>query len=404
MSVISVEEEMDSSRFYINPYEVKDPPKFLRDSQLKGDLISKVKTTEERLFSRLENVIKRVSPNEDHTVYTGYSGIAYLYLLKHKKTEDDTFLFKAKELIDKALTRVKGDDISFLLGDAGPLAMGAVIYHKLQDSGQLNDLIKRLLELPQKVTSPPFEVLYGYAGYLYALLYLKKEIGPVVPDYAIKQTIQVIINGGRQKAKSLKFPAPLFYEWYDTNYLGAAHGVSGILYMLLCANEYLTDIERDEIIKPTIDWLAENRFTSGNFKSVAGRDSDRLVHWCHGSPGVIYLYLLASKIFENSHYSSIAQQCGDVVWQRGILKKGYSICHGVSGNAYAFMHLYKATDKILYLHRTACFVDWCTNYPQKEGRKPDSLYSLFEGISGVAYFLNDCQDPKNASFPAFALH
>lgn len=39
----------------------------------------------------------------------------------------------------------------------------------------------------------------------------------------------------------------------------------------------------------------------------------------------------------------IALQCGDVIWQRGLCKKGYSLCHGVSGNAYAFIQLYQAT-------------------------------------------------------------
>jgi len=34
-------------------------------------------------------------------------------------------------------------------------------------------------------------------------------------------------------------------------------------------------------------------------------------------------------------------KCGDVVWQRGILKTSYSLCHGVSGNVYALLAVYK---------------------------------------------------------------
>lgn len=62
------------------------------------------------------------------------------------------------------------------------------------------------------------------------------------------------------------------------------------------ANDFLTDSERNNVIRPTIDWLTKNRFTSGNFKSSEGRDRDSLVHWCHGSPGAVYLYLIASKV------------------------------------------------------------------------------------------------------------
>lgn len=44
-----------------------------------------------------------------------------------------------------------------------------------------------------------------------------------------------------------------------------------------------------------------------------------------------------------------AKKLGDIVWERGLLKKGYSICHGVAGNAYTFLALYKATKVCLFL-------------------------------------------------------
>lgn len=39
----------------------------------------------------------------------------------------------------------------------------------------------------------------------------------------------------------------------------------------------------------------------------------------------------------------IALELGDIIWQRGLCIKGFSMCHGVSGNAYAFLQLYQAT-------------------------------------------------------------
>ena len=38
-------------------------------------------------------------------------------------------------------------------------------------------------------------------------------------------------------------------------------------------------------------------------------------------------------------------------WKRGLLRKGYGICHGVSGNAYTFLALFKQTSDPVYLHR-----------------------------------------------------
>ena len=40
-------------------------------------------------------------------------------------------------------------------------------------------------------------------------------------------------------------------------------------------------------IKESIDVLLSLRFPSGNFPSSYGNTSDRLVQWCHGSPGAV---------------------------------------------------------------------------------------------------------------------
>ena len=57
------------------------------------------------------------------------------------------------------------------------------------------------------------------------------------------------------------------------------------------------------------------------------------------------------QVFGKDKYLSAAVKCGDVIWRRGLLKKGYGICHGAAGNAYAFLCLYKQTGDSKYLHR-----------------------------------------------------
>lgn len=46
-------------------------------------------------------------------------------------------------------------------------------------------------------------------------------------------------------------------------------------------------------------------------------------------------------MFEAPAYLEAARQCADVVWKRGILTKGFGLCHGMAGNGYAFLHLYQ---------------------------------------------------------------
>lgn len=60
-------------------------------------------------------------------------------------------------------------------------------------------------------------------------------------------------------AKAGRFKCPLMYQWHDSYYLGAAHGLSGILYLLLQIKEYLTEEDLNRLIKPTLDYLKSQR-------------------------------------------------------------------------------------------------------------------------------------------------
>lgn len=60
-------------------------------------------------------------------------------------------------------------------------------------------------------------------------------------------------------------------------------------------------------------------------------------------------------MFGEQKYLSDALQCAEVIWKWGLLKKGYGLCHGTAGNAYAFLTLYNLTQDMKYLYR-ACKV------------------------------------------------
>lgn len=108
----------------------------------------------------------------------------------------------------------------------------------------------------------PNEYLYGRAGYLFALLYVNKHIpDKPIDDNEIRQIIEAIFMCGQNQARADKFvKTPLMYEWHESYYLGAAHGMSGILYLLLQIKEYLTKSELNDLVKPTIDYLTTLRY------------------------------------------------------------------------------------------------------------------------------------------------
>lgn len=61
------------------------------------------------------------------------------------------------------------------------------------------------------------------------------------------------------------------------------------------------------------------------------------------------------QTFKEDKYLKDAMDCSDVIWQRGLLRKGYGICHGTAGNGYSFLSLYNLTQDRKYLYR-ACKV------------------------------------------------
>lgn len=126
----------------------------------------------------------------------------------------------------------------------------------------------------------------------------------------------------------------------------------------------------------------------------------RLVHWCHGAPGLIYLLGKAYLLFKDDNYLRACRKAADLIWHQGLLRKGAGICHGVAGNGYAFLVLYRLTGDQQYLYRANKFVEFLTADEFRKGAfTPDRPNSLYEGIAGTVCFLIDMLRPEHASFP-----
>lgn len=108
--------------------------------------------------------------------------------------------------------------------------------------------------------------------------------------------IEAILTIGKSEAVRGRFKSPLMYQWHDSYYLGAAHGVAGIMYLLLHLKHLLTEQELQTLVKPTVDYLVTLKFPSGNYPSSLGSDTDGKVQWCHGAPGFVFLFSEAYKV------------------------------------------------------------------------------------------------------------
>ncbi|XP_032831362.2 lanC-like protein 2 isoform X1 [Petromyzon marinus] len=406
-------DEMEE-RYFQNPYaeyNSAQPPVDLFDASGKisaafeGRLTAKIHD----LVAQMEEGLKTADPH-DYSGYTGWTGIGLLYVQLHRVQGEPGQLQRALDHAKRSLRGLSGRRVSFLCGDAGPLALGAVVHHKLGNADDSRECVRQLLELKSSVVAlesdVPDEVLYGRAGFLFALLYVRAELGEeAVPAGVIDEVRLALVESGKALAVTERRAerCPLLYQWHGKQYVGAAHGLAGIYYMLMQPGAGMNKEASAELVKPSVDYVRRKRFRSGNFPSSLSNESDRLVHWCHGAPGVVHALLQAHRAFGDEKYLRDALECGEVVWQRGLLRKGYGLCHGVAGNAYTFLALYRATGEHGHLYRACRFAEWCLDYGKHGCRIPDRPFSLFEGMAGTIHFLVDMLRPDTSRFPAFEL-
>lgn len=274
---------------------------------------------------------------------------------------------------------------------------------QISNEPETSIMIEKIVELVkmQEQSGTPDELLYGRTGGLYAMLLVKQQLPKqtIIKDEHISQQIALILKSGKSMES---FGRPLFYSWHGKEYVGAAHGYAGILYMLLEAHRYLS-AEQLQLVRDSINFIEGISYPSGNYPSSIGSQTDRLVHWCHGAPGVVHLLIKAYQVYRDEAYLRSALACGDVIWARGLIKKGFGLCHGIAGNAYAFLHLYQLTRDSRHLYRAGKFAQFYLENRDKISWRADSPASLFEGYAGLAYFLADLLNPHEAKFPAFQL-
>ncbi|CAI5530388.1 unnamed protein product [Closterium sp. Naga37s-1] len=260
---------------------------------------------------------------------------------------------------------------------------------------------------------------------------------------------------------------PLMFAWHGKRYWGAAHGLAGIAHTLLLGAGHMGQVgqvgrvgevaaaeaeegageEGREAAEEgggeavaVLEWMVGGRLPSGNYPSSdekrlaaagvgAGRaaagGADRLVQWCHGAPGVaMALAHAATSHPSRQHLLAAAVAAGEVAWQRGLLRK-MGLCHGIAGNAYAFLSLHRAASALhatslqetttsalpppsTHLHRAHAFAAFLLAHRQRLAHAAllhcgDRPFSLMEGLGGVACLFLHLVRPEDARFPGFEL-
>lgn len=334
-------------RYFVNPYPDYDGSNVIVDT---------VRTR--RLIEIYVNQMLQNRTFSDGDLYVGSSGIAYMFLKLHQSHAaygiNQTALQNAKMFIDHSKNFLRGkpeDAVSFLCGNAGINAVSAVIHKELGDTHTAQHDLNQFLSgvsVTQKITFNKHgndEILFGRAGYLSGIFWLNQNLPQRISLEIVTRIVDVMIEAGIQFSHRNKLNIPMMWECYGDKYLGAAHGISAILHTML---ETPLSSDKMQLVKASIDVFLQMQTPEGNFPCTledTAKSEHKLIHWCHGASGVIYLFAKAYIVFKEQKYLDSCLKSGDLVWSQGLLRKGPGICHGISGSGYVFLLLYRLTGK-----------------------------------------------------------
>jgi lantibiotic modifying enzyme len=221
------------------------------------------------------------------------------------------------------------------------------------------------------------EWLYGRAGYLYLLRLAKTPFTTTSTSTPEDHETVAMIEATADEVIQAIVQSPRPWQWRNQVYVGAVHGIIGILTQIV-----LTDPSYAPRLEPQLDSLLQNQYESGNWPAILPEGSDRLVHFCHGAPGVVSSLLSIRQYFPNldDRIDEAIVAGRALIREKGLLTKEPCLCHGASGNALAL----EGKD-------FECFLSY-TTFEKIQALEAEDMMepsdhpeSLFGGVAGRAW-------------------
>lgn len=316
-------------------------------------------------------------------LYQGPTSIAYLFYRLSKHYPD--LEFKQQTLLEWAEAYLQLGNVG-KKHDPDPSHCGIAnetLAHVALSSVILDDtsLAKHLCKYEPIIDNPgdngSNEWLYGRAGYLFFLRMCRAHFSTTNPPTAmlLSQTIEKTIKCITE--------VPLPWTWHGKAYLGAAHGVVGII-----SQAVLSDPKCVPFFAQILLELLDTQYSTGNFPSSLPSDRDELVQFCHGGPGFILSLRPILQYFDGPEHKQVYAQIQSAIlkaqedtWKRGLLTKDPCLCHGIASNALAL------DDDFRFDHFLSCMTSEAleSNGWLKDAGHTDKFASLFCGEAGRAW-------------------
>ncbi|HKX93682.1 MAG TPA: LanC-like protein [Methylibium sp.] len=243
-------------------------------------------------------------------------------------------------------------------------------------------------------THPSRELMWGAPGALLAALFLHERSGDA-------RWAELFRRGARDLMAERESDPDLAWPLWTqslygrrSRYLGAAHGFAGAVLPL---------VRGRRLLDPQ-DWACWQAWIADTARHFAQAEGDglnwppeaappgaaaqkRLMQICHGAPGM--LVCLAG--LPEPALDELLLAAGRAIWAAGPLAKGSNLCHGSSGNGYAFLKLHARTADPLWLARARAFAMHAIAQAEAAAAEHgQGRYSLWTGDLGLAVYLWDC--------------
>lgn len=333
--------------------------------------LAKISDPHNHLLVSLTHIIDSVFPNSGPPVsaalvqescgqfgglYKGPTSIAFLFVTLSRYYPD--LQIRAKSLIGwaKSFTALIPEDylVSYKWTNATCGIHNDMFFHAMisgiinRDASVINQICSEVVmdeilkEGPEDEGGGVDEWLYGRAGFLYLLRALKLwfvTIGDgntaTSPGHARK-----LIDETSNKVIERILITPRPWMIWGSPYLGAAHGAIGIIAQIILTNPSYAPKLEGELWE-----LLALQSERGNWPTQFGKDpesssTDRLVQFCHGSPGFVITLMSIKEFFTEAklraRIDAAIERGRAYIWERGLLTKDPNLCHGIAGNALAF--------------------------------------------------------------------
>jgi serine/threonine-protein kinase len=118
--------------------------------------------------------------------------------------------------------------------------------------------------------------------------------------------------------------------------------------------------------------------------------------WCNGSGGLVHLWALAQRSFNDAGFEELARRAAANAWLEP--RSFGDLCCGAAGRAYAMLNLYRHTGEAMWLDRARTLAEDGAKAIAEWSLRRDSLY---KGEVGVALLSADLERPERSAMPLF---